>query len=83
MVRHKADEVESKYLDINEHWQQHRTYLEYQKVRADIRKHGGGMRRLLERENSSEEWKEYKKSKQNAKKVISSAKEKKAVKHVN
>jgi len=63
-------------------------YVECQKAHADTRKHGGGMRRLLKwlkrrqsgkwkKENTKEARKKYKKSRQNAKRVISSAVEKK------
>ena len=63
--------------------------MECQKAHTDTRKHGGGMRRLLkqlgkrrqstesERQNTKEAQMEYTKSRQNAKRVISSAKEKK------
>ena len=55
MVRDKVEEEEWKHLDVNEHWhkmkkimtKQHSTYVECQKAFADIRRHGGGMRRLL------------------------------------
>ena len=52
-----VEEEDWKHLDVNEHWHkmkkitmetaQHSTYVECQKALADIRKHGGGMRRLL------------------------------------
>jgi len=57
MVRDKVEEEEWKHLDVNEYWYkmkkivmesaQHIQYVECQKVLADIRKHGVGMRRLL------------------------------------
>ena len=65
------------------------TYVEWQKDHADTKKHGSAMRTLLKqlgrrrkyekwrREDTKETRMEYKKSRQNAKRVISSAKEKK------
>ena len=52
MVRDKVEEEEWKQLNVNEHW--HNIMMEtaqhicgMSKALADIRKHGGGMRRLL------------------------------------
>jgi len=58
MVRVKVEEAEWKYLDENEHWQQMKNIMmetaqvicglsESPWPHAGIRKHGGGMRRLL------------------------------------
>jgi len=64
--------------------------VDCQKAHAGIMKHGGGMRKLLkqckgkeeklwklEKRNLKEAWKEFNKTKQNAKRVISLAKGKK------
>ena len=55
MVKDKVVEAEWKYLDVNEHWQQVKNIMMetaqvtcgLSKVHAVIRKHGGGMRKLL------------------------------------
>jgi len=57
MVRDKVEQEEWKHLDVNEHWRkmkkimmetaQHICGMSKGQVLADIRKHGGGMRRLL------------------------------------
>jgi len=56
MVKDKVAEAEWKYLDIkNEHWQQMKNIIMetaqvtcgLSKAHAGIRKHGGGMRKLL------------------------------------
>ena len=89
MVSDNVLEEEWKYLDVNEHWQDMKKimmeiYVECQKVLADIMKRGG-MRRLLktvwEKKIKCRKWDRkldtWKKSRQSAKKVISSTKEKK------
>jgi len=55
MVKYKVAEAEWKYFSVNEHWQQMKNIMMdtaqvtcgCQKVHAGIRKHGGGMRKLL------------------------------------
>jgi len=55
MVNDKVAEAEWKYTDVNEHWQQmknimmiqHRSHLDCQKAHAGIRKHGGGMSKVM------------------------------------
>jgi len=55
MVRDKVEEEEWEHLDVNEHWHKMKkdndgystAHVECQKALANIRKHGGGMRRLL------------------------------------
>jgi len=55
MVRDKVDEEECKHLDVNEHWHKMKKIMietaqhicGMSEGLADIRKHGGGMRRLL------------------------------------
>jgi len=57
MVKDKVVEAEWKYLDVNKHWQQKNIMMETahammphvdcQNARAGIRKHDGGMRKLL------------------------------------
>jgi len=55
MARDKVQEAEWKYLYVNKHWQQMKNIMMEtarvtcgcQKAHADIRKHGGGMRKLL------------------------------------
>jgi len=54
MVKDKVEDAEWKYSDVNEHWQQMknmmetaRSHVDCENVHAVIRKHGGGMRKLL------------------------------------
>jgi len=55
MVKGKVVEAEWKYFDVNEHWQQMKNIMMdtaqvtcvLSKAHAGIRKHGGGMMKLL------------------------------------
>ena len=50
MVKDKVAEAEWKYLDVNEHWQQMKNIMMGNSTGHTwtvIRKHGGGMRKLL------------------------------------
>jgi len=44
----KVAEAEWKYFDVNEYWQQMKNIImDTEQVKAGIRKHGGGLRKLL------------------------------------